>query len=439
MTLQELKNKHRDDLNRASLIVQRAEVESRGMSADEQRLFNELMEGTERLRDEIDRAEGRGRHYIVPDVIARGVSGDPPARGEDGRPIVTGARIDPSCPVLTRSQRVTDYLAAAGRGPVITERFSVGELVLSSLTGRRDRLTPSEERALAAGTGVAGGFILEGQPAGMVIDLLRPATRVLQAGASIVPMTEGTLKLAKVLTADQPTWHVENADDIADSGLTFGALVLTTKTLPVIATCSVELVEDLNSNMMAQAIETELVRSLAQELDRSALRGSGTGTEHVRGLLNMANVTKTELGSGNGLETTDYDWIVEAIGRIWAQNLEPSAWLTSSAVATRIEKYKSTADAQPLRAPRAVEQLPRLITNQIPSDLTVGGSSDCSEAYFGAWSDMLIGMRTSIRVEATRVAGDAFKKMQVLIRAYLRADVGIARGESFQVVTGVRD
>jgi HK97 family phage major capsid protein len=253
-------------------------------------------------------------------------------------------------------------------------------------------------------------------------------------------MTEGTLKLAKVLTAGQPAWHAENADDISDSGLTFGALVLTTKTLPVMATCSVELVEDLNTSMMAMAIENELVRSLAQELDRSALRGTGFGTEHVKGLLNWPSVTKTELGE-NGVQTTDHDWIVDAIARIWAQNLEPTAWLTSSAIGARIEKYKTAgagADGQPLRAPRAVEQLPRLITNQIPSDLVVGNTSDNSEAYFGVWSDLLIGMRTSIRVEATRTAGDAFSKMQVLIRAYLRADVGVARGEAFQVVTGVR-
>ena len=56
-------------------------------------------------------------------------------------------------------------------------------------------------------------------------------------------------------------------------------------------------------------------------------------------------------------------------------------------LSTRIEKYKSTADAQPLRPPGAVANLPRFITNQIPADLTVGSSTDASEAYVGAWPE----------------------------------------------------
>jgi hypothetical protein len=60
----------------------------------------------------------------------------------------------------------------------------------------------------------------------------------------------------------------------------------------------------------------------------------------------------------------------------------------------RSEKYKSAgagADGQPLLPPRAVANLPQFITNQIPSNLVVGGSSDCSEAFIGKWDEMLVG------------------------------------------------
>ena len=405
-------------LGKADAIVNRAERENRELAAGEHAKVDGALTEVRELTVQILSMPAETGAYQVPETQRSATAPtDWSRRGTGDR----GA-IDPRCPVLTREQRTVDYLAALGRGAAyepITGRFCVGELVLSSLTGNRDRLSDAERRALEAGTGVSGGFILEGQPAGMMIDLLRPATRVLQAGASVVPMTEGTLKLAKVTAAGQPTWHVENSDDIADSGLTFGAITLVTKTLPVIATASVELVEDLNSSMLAQAIEQQLIKAIAQELDRSLLRGTGLTTEHIQGLLHKSGVTKTELGSGNGLETADFDWVVEAIGRVWAQNLDPTGWVTSSPVATVIEKYKSSVDSQPLRAPQAVENLPRFITNQVPADLTVGSSTDCSEAYFGNWPDMLVGMRTNMRVEATRTGGDAFKKMQVLIRAYL--------------------
>ena len=442
----ELKREWREHLQRADLIVNRGEAEERGLSETETADVDRHLEAANAIRRQL-RSAGvpDGDVAGVPDAVRPLARGEqPPADWSTRGPSARSNGIDPRCPVLSRDQRAVDYLAALGRGKAyerIDDRFCVGELVLASLTGNRDRLSEAEERSLSAGVGVAGGFVLEGQAAGIVIDLLRPATRVLQAGASIVPMQEGTLKLAKITAAGQPGWHVENAADVSESGLQFGALVLVAKTLPVIATCSVELVEDLNSSMLAQAIERELIRSIAQELDRSCLRGTGLTSEHITGLRNKSTVVKTELGP-NGLETTNYDWIVDAIGRIWAQNMEPTAWLTSSAVAVRMEKYASSgagADGQPLRPPRAVENLPRFLTNQIPATLTVGSSTDCSEAYFGNWADMLLGVRSNMRVEATRVAGDAFKKMQVLIRCYLRADMAVAHGESFQVVTGIRD
>jgi hypothetical protein len=69
----------------------------------------------------------------------------------------------------------------------------------------------------------------------------------------------------------------------------------------------------------------------------------------------------------------------------------------------------------------------------------IGGSSDCSEAYIGKWDELLIGMRTSVRMEVSRVSGDSFKRMQVQVRAYLRGDVAVTHGEAFQVILGLRD
>jgi hypothetical protein len=40
-------------------------------------------------------------------------------------------------------------------------------------------------------------------------------------------------------------------------------------------------------------------------------------------------------------------------------------------------------------------------------------------------------------MEVTRVAGESFEKMQVWVRAYLRADVQLAHPEAFVVRTNV--
>ena len=46
-------------------------------------------------------------------------------------------------------------------------------------------------------------------------------------------------------------------------------------------------------------------------------------------------------------------------------------------------------------------------------------------------------MRTGLRIEISREADDAFRKFEVPIRAYLRADVAVARPDWFTVAYNV--
>jgi HK97 family phage major capsid protein len=434
-----LREYRRRGLDASDSMIAAAEGEGRGLLASEQRAVDKHVQRAAEIASLIERLEQRDRidpPGRLPDV-ARPVDDTPRDWSQRGR---TDLTINPTCPVLTSGQRAVDFLATLGRDP-IAERFSVGAMILATVTGNRDHLSGAEQRALEAGSGIGGGFAVEGQGAAIIIDRLRPMARVFQAGARTVPMTENVVTLARVDDADAPTWHTENADDITDSNIQFGAVKLTARTLPVIATMSVELAEDMRPDMMAATVEGELLSALSLELDRAALRGTGLQA-YPLGLLNRPSVTKTELGTGDGSETVDWDWLLDAIGRVWAANLEPSGYITSSAVAVRTEKYKSAgagADGQPLNPPRVVANLPRFISNQIPATLTVGSSTDCSEAYIGKWDELLIGMRTNIRMEVSRVSGDSFKKMQVQVRAYLRGDVAVTHGEAFQIVTGLRD
>jgi HK97 family phage major capsid protein len=68
----------------------------------------------------------------------------------------------------------------------------------------------------------------------------------------------------------------------------------------------------------------------------------------------------------------------------------------------------------------------------------VGTSTDCSEAYVGDFRELLIGIRTAFKLEASRVAGSAFENLQVYIRAYIRADIALAHPKLFTVVQGIR-
>ena len=80
-------------------------------------------------------------------------------------------------------------------------------------------------------------------------------------------------------------------------------------------------------------------------------------------------------------------------------------------------------------------------SNQVPNNLTVGSASTCSDAFVGQFDQCLIGMRTNMVMEISRVAADSsgssFANCEVWLRAYLRADVQLAHPKAFNVLTGI--
>lgn len=330
--------------------------------------------------------------------------------------------------VLTREQRMVDWLRARGNyayaGERGVDRLRFGAVVRALALGNRDGLSDIERRVLSEGVDASGGYTVPEVLATQFIDRVRNAMVTAQAGAQTVPMSSDVLHIARLDSASAPAWKAEN-DVIPETSLTFGRVTLTARTLPALVKLSVELSED-SANVDA-IIERELAQALALELDRAALLGSGTGAE-PRGIRNTPGVTVTPLGA----TPSDYGFLIDAIGRVWRANHTPSARVYNASLATAIAKFADTT-GQPLNTPAAVASVPELRSNQIPD----AGSPPTTTMIVGDFAQLLIGMRTTFRLEVTRVAGDAFERLQVWVRAYLRADVALAHPEAFDVVTSV--
>jgi HK97 family phage major capsid protein len=161
--------------------------------------------------------------------------------------------------------------------------------------------------------------------------------------------------------------------------------------------------------------------------------GSGTPPE-PQGIKNQSGVALLPFGS---VTPTDFDFVVDGIGAVWAANFEPTARITNAALATSMAKFKSSVDSQPLQPPPAVVAVPAFRTNQLPST----GSPGVSDLFVGDFTQLLLGMRTEFQLEVSRQAADAassaFTNMQVWIRAYLRADIQLAHPEAFSVTTDI--
>ena len=81
------------------------------------------------------------------------------------------------------------------------------------------------------------------------------------------------------------------------------------------------------------------------------------------------------------------------------------------------------------------------MTNQVPVNLTKGGANNASDIFVGAFENCMIGIRTGMQMEVSRVAADstgsAFTQAQVWVRAYLRCDVQLVHPQAFAIINGV--
>jgi HK97 family phage major capsid protein len=101
-----------------------------------------------------------------------------------------------------------------------------------------------------------------------------------------------------------------------------------------------------------------------------------------------------------------------------------------------LAKLRDTTN-QYIQPPRYLDNIPRLLTKQVPINLTVGTSTDCSEVYSGQWDNLLIGMRTQLQISVLDQVA-MLSAGQVALVAWLRADIQLAQPAAFAVDQGVR-
>lgn len=309
--------------------------------------------------------------------------------------------------------------------------LSIGKYVRGIVTGDWSD-AESEKRAMSEGGLSSGGYMVPSLLSAQVIDLSRNQARVIQAGAVTVPMESNKLTLAKVLTGPKAGWKAENAPIAESNDMTLGAVNMEAKTLVGMMRMSIELLEDAAN--IDSIISTELSAALALEMDRAGLFGTGTDNEPL-GVYNTPGVQKIDMGT-NGGAIQNYSKFSEAVEMVQNVNGEATGVMWSPRTAGAIDRLADTT-GQPLRPPASYENLSKYTTNQVPNNLEKGTSENASAAIVGDWSQLMIGVRTNLILEASREAAGAFEKMQVVVRAYLRADVATTKSNHFVAIDGI--
>ncbi len=327
-----------------------------------------------------------------------------------------------------------------GRGA--NEKFSTVRAIRYMLFHDERHLMAPERKALEEGTDSAGGFLTPIEQSRELIELVRSMSVVEASGATVLPLNSDRLEVPKQTGAATANWIGEGVE-ITDSDQTFGQLVLTPKKLAAFTITSEELIMD-SDPAVEDIINRDLAQVLALEEDITFIRGAGSATMPT-GILNQAGVQLYTLAgdTANGATPVydDYTNIVNLVEQV--NGLGDGAWYMNARSKGTLRQIKDLED-RPLFVEPVSGEIPQLlgapiwVTNQIPSNITKGTSSDTSEIYYGIPSQLVIGRRMQITLAASRESGSAFQNFQAHIRAVSRVDFGMRVANQWTATDGVR-
>ena len=326
---------------------------------------------------------------------------------------------------FARHYRTDDHFGDGDEGEIGIHDFLRGVANMSTSTAVRN--------ALSVGTDTAGGFSVPSRLMPGILSALVPVSSLMQAGVGILPLEEGakTFTTAAVNAIPTASWRLE-AGTLATSDTTFRAVVATPRSLAFQFKVSRELLAD--GQNIQEALYLAIAQAFAKELDRVGLRGTGTAPE-PRGILNTVGIQSVTNGA-NGIALAGYANLFSAVQSIISVDAPmPTAAIMSPRSLVKLGGLVDST-GQPLRVPPMLEPVRLIATSQVPNNLTVGSSTDCSEIYVGDFGNMYFAMRESVSVQVLNELHAATG--EIGFACHMRADVVLTYPSAFGVVTGVR-
>lgn len=361
-----------------------------------------------------------------------------------------------------RSARKFEYPTTSDRNGDLDEPFAISVYKARkhrdpAALARLERVAGSWSiKALSEGATGAGGYLV---PPQYIQDLvmLRRASAPMRGFVTVHGGINSNSVLVPTQTAiETVAWTAENAVKTSTDE-TFAQISVNIFTLAGIAKVSNQLVED-SAPAVDSIVRQSLARGLAIEEDRVIINGSGTG--QPTGIYNTSGITKTAASAQTAISI--YDDILAAIGRLQAAYFGmPDAILMSPRTWSKLQTAKDTTNrylgigtaigAQQLAMPGIPNPtgavagaqfnlfgIPLIVDANVPNNLTIGGNSDRSAVFVGAFAESWLLERDGVRMDVSDQAGTSWETNQTWFRGEERVGFTAARlTASQQIITDV--
>ncbi|WP_026607101.1 phage major capsid protein [Methylocapsa acidiphila] len=170
---------------------------------------------------------------------------------------------------------------------------------VKSLYGERHPVREAVNKALIAGIGSSGGFLVPPEQATEIVDFLYPKIAVRAAEPLTISMPHGTLTLPIQTSVAAATYQGERGA-IAESQPSFGQIIGQYKKLTGMVRLSNDLLRYGDDPGIDAMVRNDLIRVLALKQDYHFIVGDGT-QDTPRGFLSFANQWAMLTGGSAGL------------------------------------------------------------------------------------------------------------------------------------------
>lgn len=312
-------------------------------------------------------------------------------------------------------------------------------------------LQGNTERSLMASTGPAGGFLVPPDYVAELIEVLRPMTVVRDSSPRMIEMPRGTMQMPRQNQAATATYGGETSA-IPPSEQRVGQVVATYKKLTAMTPLTNDLLRYSSPNV-DEMVRDDIAKVIARREDLAFIRGDGT-QDSPKGFKTFCLQSQLISSTAAYTLTTAAQELGGALNKIESANIDLGdglVWI----MAPRVKNYLLNVQnangfyvyREEMTQMKTLLGYPFKTTTQIPTNLTVGANSDCSEIYLVAMKEALLfdSMRLELAVSKEGTYTDAngalvsvFQQDQTLIRGIAEHDFHMRHDEAIAMITGVR-
>lgn len=308
-----------------------------------------------------------------------------------------------------------------------TNPLDIGKIVRGLYNGNWDG-AEAERRAIINTQGV--GTIIPAVCSAQIIDMARNISLFGSANVPVYPMESDNLKLARLIKDPVFSFKAEGTKG-TEADFELDDITLESKTCYGYAYVSIEAIESAKN--LGQIISQSFAQAMANSIDVAMLYGqaksSGSGVEDFApaGIMNDVDINVIE-ATNNGY--TDY---IKGIGAVRRANGTPTV-LGMNADTEELISLLTDKDGQPLKEPKAYEELKKIVSNQLKFD-----SSNGSDAIVFDPQALAIGIQNNIRFRMITDSDECIQNGLVGFQIYSMLDCKAVRPKHISKITGIKE